>query len=149
MASEAPQFDLIRKESGQYTADGVESLWLMVSQEAIDRTSDVRSAKDRLEPKVLVLSAAGATNDLNLKGASIIHSTGGVGFNLSGFIAPSTGKARFVILHNSGAGTVTLKQTATSAAANQLSLLTAADTAIATAKSAGFVYLSAKWRQVF
>lgn len=132
-----------------FDAAGFSSLYLALAQEEVERLREDRVSRDRIEPKVKVSAATTNQDNFALDGASVVHFTGGSAFNLTGFVAPDPGKARLVILYNSGAGTITLKHNQTSSAANRLFLITAADTAKATGTAAAFVYLSSLWRQIF
>lgn len=143
-----PDFGRIEAEAGLAAHDGIQSLWLLINNAIIDEARALQITRNQIEPKVLVSSTTSNTDNLNLQGSSVVHFTGGLAFNLTGFLAPEPGKARFLIVYNSGAGTITLKHELTSAALNQLSLITAADTTVVTRGSAMFVYLSGKWRQV-
>lgn len=144
----APDFGLIQQETGLITADAFSALWQQTQTAASDEARALKKLKDIWEPKVLVSAPSGNTDNLFIGQASVVHFNGATSFNLTGLVAPEPGQARVVIIHVSGAGTVTLKHTTTSTAANQLSLITAADTALATRKSAVFIYLTALWRQV-
>lgn len=143
-----PDFGRIEQEAGLATHDGVQSLWLLLNNGIIDEARNLQIVKNRLEPKVLVSSPSASVDNLNLQESSIIHFTGASSVNFTGMLAPEPGKARVVFVHVSGAGTITLKHNVTSSAANRLSLITGADTALATGKSAIFIYLSSLWRQI-
>lgn len=142
---EAPPTDQVRAEAGQFTADALQSFYLGLTQESLDRLREDRISRDRLEPKVLVVTAT--ANDVDLKGASVVHVSSGT-VTLSGFIAPSPNKARLVIIYNSSGNNLTLKNEATSATANQITCKSGADTTIATKNGTVLVYLSSKWKQV-
>jgi hypothetical protein len=148
--AETPTLDYgsIEQETGPTTASSFQSLWFWVQNGIIDEARNVQIAKDILEPKVLVVSAAASVDNLDLKGSSVVHFTGASGQNFTGMIAPAPNKARVVIVHVSGAGTITLKHNVTSTSTNRLSLITGADTALATGVSAIFIYLSGLWRQL-
>lgn len=150
MAQEAPTLDYgtIEQETGLTTSSSIQTLWKWVQNGIIDEARSVQIAKDILEPKVLVLSASASVDNLDLKGSSVVHFTGASAQNFTGMVAPAPNKARVVIVHVSGAGTITLKHNVTSTSTNRLSLITGADTALATGKSAIFIYLSGLWRQV-
>lgn len=150
MPTDAPTLDYgtIESEAGTGTSSAISTLWSWVQNGIIDEARSLQIAKDILEPKVLVVSAAASVDNLDLKSSSIVHFTGGSAQNFTGMVAPAPNKARVVIVHVSGAGTITLKHNVTSTATNRLSLITGADTALATGKSAIFVYLSSLWRQV-
>lgn len=144
----SPDYSAVLNESGPATADAVQGLFLEGNSNKTDLTRAIGIIRDLMEPKVLVKAPSANTNNLALEGSSVIHFNGATSVNLTGLVAPAPGKARIVIIHVSGAGTITLKHQTTSTAANQLSLITGADTALATGKSAIFIYLSSLWRQV-
>lgn len=143
-----PDYGAVLNEAGPATADAVQGLFLLENANLVDLMRSIGIAKDLLEPKVLVSAPSANTNNLALSGSSVIHFNGATSVNLTGLVAPAPGKARIVLIHVSGAGTITLKHQTTSTATNQLSLITGADTALATGNSAIFIYLSSLWRQV-
>lgn len=146
----APPIDYgtVEAETGLETVQALQSLWFSFQNGIIDEGRNVQIAKDILEPKVLVSAPSASVDNLDLKGSSIVHFNGASSVNFTGMVAPAPNKARVVIVHVSGAGTITLKHNVTSTATNRLSLITGADTALATGKSAIFVYLSSLWRQI-
>lgn len=146
--TQAPDFSSIQVETGPSTHDAMQGLWFLLQNAIIDEARSLDVARNQLEPKVLVVDLTANTNDLPLRGASVVHLTGAASVNLTGFLAPEPGKARVLFVYNTGSGTITLKHEVTSAAANQLTLITAADTTVATRGSAIFIYLSSKWRQL-
>ncbi len=145
---EAPNFEKIRKESGQFTHDAIRLLWAAFNDTRDTERRDFRLASEQVAPKVLHLSPSGSTDNLDLDGSSVVSFEGGSGQNLTGIRAPETGKTRIAFIHINGAGTITCKHNATSETANQLVLSTGADTARATNTGIIFVYLQAKWREV-
>jgi hypothetical protein len=139
---------LVEDEAGPVTLQALQTLMLGLENAKIDEARSLQQVKDKLEPKVLSLAPTGTTSNQPLSNASIVHFTGATSFDLTGFLAPEPGKSRVLILHNSGTGTITLKHEVTSSSANQLSLISGADTTKAQRTSAMFVYLTSKWRQV-
>ncbi len=145
---ESPNFDKINKESGQFTTDAVSLLWSALNDtRKVDRVGN-RLATEMIAPKVIQVSAAASVNNLDLQGGSVVEFTGGSAQNLTGFRAPEPGKTRLVIVYVSGAGTITTKHQATSETGNQLFNAAAGDVVLTTGLSAGYLYLSGKWRQV-
>lgn len=144
----ALDYATIETETGPETSSAFQSLWFLVQNGIIDETRSIQVAKNILEPKVLVSAPSASVDNLDLKGSSIVHFTGSSAVNFTGMVAPAPNKARVVIVHVSGSATITLKHGVTSTSTNRLSLITGADTALATGKSAIFVYLSSLWRQV-
>jgi len=101
-----------------------------------------------MEPLVLHVVAAASVDNLDLQGASIVSFEGADAQDFTGMVAPETGETRVVIVHVNGAGTITAKDNATSAVANQLTMDGGADQALATDDGTIFVYLKTSWRQV-
>lgn len=145
---EAPNFQKILKEAGQFTADAVNLLWSALNDTRAVSRRDSRLATELIEPKVKTVNAAASVDNLDLEGSSIVSFTGTTGQNFTGMRAPETGKARVVIIQNNGSGTITLKHNVTSETANQLTNDGGADVSLSTGKGTIYVYLSAKWREV-
>jgi hypothetical protein len=138
----------VELESGPQTVAAIQTLWLSLNNGIIEQQRSSQIARDIFEPKVLTTAPVANTDNLSITGVSVVHFNGATSFNLTGLVAPETNKARLVIIHVSGAGTVTLKHLTTSTAVNQLSLITGADTPLTTRHSAVFIYLSSFWRQI-
>lgn len=144
-----PDFGLIRQETGIITSDAFSTLWQQVTTAASDEARSLKKLKDIWEPKVIVSAPSVNTDNLAIGQSSVIHFNGATSVNLTGIVAPEPGQARVVVIHVSGAGTITLKHETTSTTANQLSLISGADTTKATRTSAMFIYLASKWRQLY
>lgn len=145
---EAPNFEKIGKEAGQFTQDAIALLWAAFNDTRKTERMDFRQATDILAPKVLTLAAAASVNNLDLEGCSVLSFTGASAQNLTGARAPDTGKTRILIVFVGGAGTITVKHLATSESGNQFSNSTGADVALATGHGRIYVYLAGKWREV-
>jgi hypothetical protein len=144
---ESPNFEKINKEAGQFTSDAISLLWAALNDTRAAQRRDFRRSTEKITPKIISLSPAASVNDLDSQGASTISFTGGTQ-NFTGIRAPETGEARVMLVHNSGAGTITVKNTVTSEAANQFATSTAGDVALTTGKGIVFQYLASKWREV-
>jgi hypothetical protein len=144
---ESPNFEKISKESGQFTADAISLLWNALNDTRAVGRRNFRQATEKLTPKLLTLTPTGAVTDLDSQGASIIAFTSGTQ-NFTGIRAPQTGESRVMFLHNHGAGTITVKNAATSETANQFATSTGSDYTMSTGKGIIFAYLSSKWREV-
>lgn len=145
---EAPNFEKIAKEAGQFTSDAINLLWAAINDTRATERRDHRMASEQLAPKVLTVDAAASINDLDLEGASIVSFVGASAQNFTGIRAPETGKSRIAFIQVNGAGTITIKHSVTSETANQFVCSTGADTARATGTGIVFAYLSSRWREV-
>jgi len=145
---ESPNFERITKESGQFTSDGIGTIWAAENDTRKSLRTAERLARDLDEPKVLQVSAAASVDNLDITGYSVVEFTGSSAQNFTGMRAPETGRSRRVVVYVSGSGTITARHNLTSESANQLDNSTAADVALATRGTATYLYLSGKWRQV-
>lgn len=145
---ESPNREKITKEAGQYTADAINTLWAALNATRSDVRVLTRLARNVIEPGSLVLSPAASVNNLELGEASIVSFTGGTAQNFTGMKAPQTGHVRVVWIENNQAGTITVKNAATSETANQFVTSTGADVALTTNKGIIVVYLASRWREV-
>lgn len=148
MSSQAPDFAAVEREAGPETNSAFQTLWFGLQDAIIEEARSTQVSRDRIEPRVLASAPSANVDNMAIGEASIIHFTGASSVNLTGFVAPSPNKARVLFVYVSGSGTITLKHEATSTATNQLTLITGADTALATKGSAIFIYLASKWKQV-
>ena len=145
---ESPNFDKIDKEAGQFTSEAVSTLWFALNDTRDTERRDSRAAKERLEPKILEISASGSQDNIDTMGASLILFTGASAANLTGFRAPETGKNRILLVLVTGAGTITLNVNVTSETANQIQTTTNADVAVTQNHGTILAYYSGKWRQI-
>ena len=144
---ESPDFDYIEREAGVHTRDAIQTLWLVANDEASSRRQGVREAIERIEPKEIILSPSGATNDLNTQFSGVIRFDGSTAFNLTGLQARP--EPTFVYLTVLGSGTVTLKnESASSIARNRILTLSGGDVAITTGLTVLLMYLNTRWREV-
>ena len=143
---EAPNFEKIAEEAGQFTSDAISLLWLTLNLTRQEQRAGERHAIEMLAPKVLTLSPSASVNNLDLQGCSVVHFTGGTQ-NFTGMRAPETGKSRVIIAVNTGGGTITVKHNLTSESQNQISTKTAGDV---TLTAAVFISLpgGTKWLEV-
>lgn len=145
---ESPNFEKINQEAGQFTSDAISLLWAAFNDTRATERRDFRQATERLEPKFLTISAAASVDNLDLQGGSIVSFIGASGQNFTGIRAPETGSSRVVFIQVSGAGTITVKNTATSESANQIATATGGDYAMTTGKGLIVAYLASKWREL-
>lgn len=141
---ESPNFDKIAEEAGQFTSDAVGLLWAALNATRTENRRDFRRASDVIEPKVLFLSPTASVDNLDLEGSSVVHFTGGTQ-NVTGLRAPESGKTRVVIIANTGGGTITVKNNATSEDANRILTKSGADV---TLTLMALIYLNSRWREV-
>jgi hypothetical protein len=146
---ESPNFEKIKKESGQFTSDALALLWATENLTRKELRTGLRESQDILSPKVIQVSAAASVNDLDLQDASVIEFTGASAQNFTGMRAPETGKSRLVLVYISGAGTITARNAVTSQAGNQIFNLGAVDDTLAQGSASAYLYLSGYWRQIF
>lgn len=145
---EAPNFDRITKEAGQFTSDAINLLWSALNDTRASERRDFRQATEKLEPKTLTVIAAASVDNLDTQGSSIVYFTGTTAQNFTGARAPETGHSRLLFVQNSGTGTITVKNSLTSEAANQFVLSTGADYSMTTGKGIIFHYNGSKWREL-
>ena len=144
---EEPDFDQIRKEAGDATANAAQTLWYATNEIDSQRRVGVRQAKETDSPKSLSVAPSGDQDNFDSQGAGIIEFTAGSGFNFSGIRNPVSG--RRILLHTTGAGTATIEHNnAGSDAANRIYTDTSANKTIATGESMWLVYLNGGWREV-
>lgn len=142
---EAPEFEEIEKKAGAATRNAINLLWTVLNEEIKLRRKTVRDAKETLEVKVKTDLLAANQDNYDTERATIIYFTGAAAFNLTGLRNGVEGA--FKILHNTGAGTITIKNSVTSDAANQFVTSTGADKALTTNQSIAFAYLNSRWRE--
>lgn len=147
LSVESPNTEKITKEAGQFTADAIAVGWAALNDTRAAQRRDHRRATERVAPKVVTLTPAASVNDLDSQGASTISFTSGTQ-NFTGVRAPETGEARVLFVHNSGAGTITLVNNATSETANRFFTSTGANVSLSTGKGMIFQYLASGWREV-
>ena len=145
---ESPNYEKISKEAGQFTADAINLLWAALNDTRATERRDFRLATEIVAPKVKSITAAASVDDLDLEDSSVISFIGADAQNFTGIRAPETGRTRIVFIQVNGAGTITIKNAATSETANQFATSTGADIACATGVGIVFVYLASKWREV-
>lgn len=144
-----PDFDLIEKESGTATRNGIETLWRVANAEAKQRRTFDQVLKDTLAPKVLVDAPGATQNNYDLASATILLLTGSVNRTFTGFRAPDPGQSRVLFVHVIGSATYTLAHaSASSEAENRLRTKTGSDITLATDESAVFLYVNTLWRQL-
>ena len=149
LSVEAPDFQRIEKEAGDATADATRTTWLVLNATMSDFRRNNRIAQELLEPKAKTDAPGASQNNYPTNGSSCLHFTGAGAFNLTGVQAPEPGKARLLIIHVSGAGTVTLmNESASSIAENRIHTSTGADVTCVQDQSRVLIYLSNRWRQV-
>lgn len=145
---EAPNFEKITKEAGQFTSDAISTLWAALNDTRKTSRVGIRQAKETVAPKVLTVIAGASVDNLDLEGSSIVSFAGGAAHNFTGMRAPETGQSRVVFVQVSQAGTITIKNALTSETQNQFVTNTGADVAKTTGTGAVFAYLVDRWRQV-
>lgn len=145
---ESPNFEKIAAEAGQFTSDAVNLLWSAINDTRDTERRDARQNQEVVAPKVLTLTPSASVDNLDLQGASVLSFEGASGQNLTGFRAPETGRTRVLYIQVLGAGTITVKNNATSETPNRILTQTGADVALTTNLGMILVYLSSRWRQV-
>jgi hypothetical protein len=146
---ESPDFLKIKDESGYATSDAVRLLWYVLNDEAATRRRSVRAAQERLEPAVKTAAPTANQDNYPTDGASIIYFNGSTNVSISGIMAPEPGKARILLIHVGGTGTITfLNASASSITENRIVTSTGADRARATNTSLMLAYLDSRWRDI-
>ncbi len=145
---ESPNCDKITKEAGQFTSDAINTLWMSLNDTRRVERADFRRAADMVAPRVLTLSPAASVDNLALQDCSVLSFVGASSQDFTGMRAPDTNSTRIMFVHVSGAGTITVKNNATSEVSNRLFTSTGADVTLSTGKGTIFAYLASGWRQL-
>lgn len=145
---ESPNYEKISKEAGQFTADAINLLWAALNDTRATERRDVRRATEIVAPKFISLTAAASVNDLDLEGSSVVSFIGADAHNFTGMRAPETGQTRIVFVQVNGTGTITVKNNATSEAANRIITSIGGDLAMTQGTGMIFVYLAGNWKEV-
>lgn len=144
---EAPDFDLLRKETGRATEDAIRTLWYVVNNEMRQRRQLQKRSDDRLQGKILTSTVTTNQNNFDTENALIVLFTGASALNLTGLRNGEEG--RTVVLLNIGAGTITVKHaSASSDALNRFNTAAAADVSLVTGKTVIVSYANSLWREV-
>ena len=144
---EAPDFDIIYRETGTATRDAITTLWRVANDEASARRSAVREAIERISPKEIILSPSAGMNNLDTQFATVIRFDGAASVNLTGLQART--EPSFLYLTVLGAGTITLKNNnASSLDRNKILTYSGGDVAITTGLTVQLMYLNTRWREV-
>jgi hypothetical protein len=145
LSVESPEFDRIRKETGNATEDAIKLLWYALNSEIDLRRQTVRIAKDTDSGKVLAYAPGASMDNFDTQGATTVYFIGGSAQNLTGVRNGVEG--RRVMFHNLQAGTITVKNSATSDAANQFVTSSGGDKSMTTGTSFFSTYINGKWRE--
>ena len=144
---EAPEFDLIKRESGPHTRDGIITIWEALNAEGQARRSGIRQAVERINPKEIILSPSVSQNNLDTEFATVLRFDGAAGVNITGIQQRPEPTAIFLVVL--GAGTITLtNQDAASLDRNRIVTKTGASVALATNTITLLWYLNSRWRQL-
>jgi hypothetical protein len=144
---EVPDFDQIRIEAGRATETALRSMWAVAQTETTSRRAHVQRVKDSIRGKTVVFTPAAAMNDFDTNNATVVHFDGSSAQDLTGFLDGIDGRVFWV--HNTGSATQTVKhQNAGSLAANRIVTQSGSDVSLTTGKSIGFIYISARWREI-
>lgn len=143
----APDFDLVRKETGVETSNAVKLLWSVLNEEILARRRALRDGISKLEGKTLVYATNGNVNNFNTQGALLVVFTTTAAYDITGIRNPIEG--RVVFFHHAGTFTITWRhQSASSDAANRVVNKLLADSSMAPDESRVFLYASARWREL-
>lgn len=144
---EAPDFDLLRKETGRATEDAIRTLWYSLNDEMRRRRQTQRRSDSRIAGKILVSAVTTNQNNFDTEDALIVLFTGASALDLTGLRNGVEG--RMVFLLNIGAGTKTVKHASGSSdALNRFSAAAAADISLTTGKTVIAAYANSLWREV-
>ncbi len=143
----APDFDLIRVETGVNTESGFNILWEAANAEARARRTGVRQAVERMNPKMIILAPSVNQNNVDTDFATVLQFDGAASVDITGFQARPEPTAIFLTVL--GAGTITLKNNnAGSLDRNKILTATGGDLAIATNTQTLLWYINSRWRQL-
>ncbi len=147
LSVDAPDFDLIRKESGRATEDALRSLWYVLNDESRQRRLQARRSDGRIAGKIFTSAATANQNNFDTEDSLIVMFTGASAFNLTGLRNGVEG--RVVFLLNVGAGTITVKHaSASSDLLNRIRTQTGADVSLTTDKTVVLQYANSLWREM-
>ncbi len=147
LSVEAPDFDLVRKETGRATEDALRTLWFAINGEMSIRRQNAKRDNDRLQGKILTSAVSANQDNFDTQGALIVIFTDAGAFNITGIRNPTEG--RVIYLTNLGAGTKTIKHaSANSDAPNRFRTFALGDLGIATDKTVIVEYANSLWREV-
>src|SRR4051812_19597493 len=109
LSIEAPNFDKIDKEAGQFTSTAISIFWAAYNDtRKVERTHfTILTHEIFVQP--YLLSAAASVDNLDLRDYSVLQFTGGTAQNFTGIVAPETGKVKVVLVKVTGTGTITAK----------------------------------------
>lgn len=144
---EAPDFGLIKRETGAHTESGFITIWEALNAEAKGRRTGVRQAIERINPKEIILSPGVSQNNLDTEFATVLRFDGAASVNITGIQQRPEPTAIFLAVL--GAGTITLtNQDAASLDRNRIVTKTGASVALATNTITLLWYLNSRWRQL-
>ncbi len=147
LSVEAPDFDLIRKETGRATEDAVRSLWYVLNDERRQRRLQARRSDGRIAGKILTSPIAVNAHNFDSEESLITLFTGAAAINLTGLRNGVEG--RVVFLLNIGAGTITVKHaSASSDALNRIRTQSGGDVSLTTDKTVVLQYANSLWREM-
>src|SRR3990167_10348040 len=147
LSVESPDFDEIRKERGIITSNAVKLLWEVLNYEIGQRRIGVRTAKQLLQGRAVADATTASENNLDLEGALVWWYNTSSSVNLTGIRNGAEG--RVIFLHNVGSGTISiLHASASSDAANRFVNEGSATVSLTTNKSAIYMYINARWREL-
>ncbi len=144
---ESPNFDRIRKNDGVAIENAIRLLWFVANNAADVERRDIQLARNSINLATLTVAPTVAQHNLNARGAGIVLVNTSTAFDLTGVRNGVQGA--LLILANLGSATMTAKhESASSDAANRITLAAAVDKAVATNKFLLLEYLNARWREM-
>jgi hypothetical protein len=143
-----PSYTAIRNGDNHATEDAIRGIVKFLQDELTAVHKSLNKATNSFNKAVYALAPTANTNNLNYMKTGVLHFTGGTAVNLTGIIAPEI-EGAVLILHTTGAGTITAKhQDGNSDAQNRIVSASAADRAISTGKTLILCYLADRWRDI-
>ena len=142
---EVPDFDKIRSESGVMTEGAMRLLWLVLNNEISARKKGVRIAQERLRGKAISTAPSAQVDDFDAERALVVYFNGSTAVDFTGVANGLEGDV--IIFFNIGAGTITFKDEASSAATNQIITRSGGDITVATDQHTILFYINSRWRQ--
>jgi len=148
LSIEAPNFEKIEKEAGQYTSSAINTLWgAMNDTRKTERTHFlITSSEVFVNP--LLLSPSASVDNLDMRGFGLLLFTGSSAQNFTGIVAPETGRVKVIYVKVVGSATITAKHNVTSLAANRLALANSADYSMTTGKGLIIAYVNSLWQEI-
>lgn len=148
LSIEAPNFDKIDKEAGQYTASAISTLWAALNDTRKTERLHYLIISNEEFVGSLEQAPSASLDNLDMRGFSLLLFTGSSAQNFTGIVAPETGRVKVVMVKVVGSATITVKNNATSLAANRIALANGADYSMTTGKGLVLAYVNSLYQEI-